>query len=168
MESGNNMDTPPAFSIKAMLQWVGFFAAILATFLLFLLLGDKPFGVQTVSFVGGTVFVFYLVFCDTYWWHGYGLRNKVVQKELPRLLGIHSLFLVLIFSVLTSAISARPHLPSSWLVERSPKDHSFFSLGLIGFGAIILVTEAWICRRILRRAFEADDPLRVPPSQTNA
>jgi hypothetical protein len=152
-----SMDTPPDASLlKMFITWVGIMAALLTLFLLLIFLRDGRFQLQIVSVLADTGFVFFLVFCDSRAWRGYSLRNKRVQQELPRLLGIHCLFLVLLFALLTFALSVRPHLPHSWLVESGPKDVSPFAFGLIWIGVITLMTQAWVLRKILRRASEAE------------
>jgi hypothetical protein len=152
-----SMDTPPDASLlKMFITWVGIVAGVLAIFLLFILLNHRPFEIQVVSLVADTEFVFFLVFCDSRGWRRYSLRNKQVQRELPRLLGIHCLFLVLIFALLTFALSAQSRLPSSWLVESGPRDVSPFAFGLILIGVITVMTQAWILRKILKLALEAE------------
>jgi len=152
------MDTPPNDTIlTSVLTWVGIMAALMATFLLLILLDHRPFEIQIVSLVWDTEFVFFLVFFDSRAWRGYSLRNKRVQQELPRLLGIHCFCLVLIFALLTFALSVEPRLPSSWVTENGPKDMSPFVLVLILIGGITPTIQAWRYRRILRRAVEDEN-----------
>jgi hypothetical protein len=154
-ELNPTMDTPPDASLLMMsLTWVGIMAGMMTTFLLAILMVHRPFGIQVIFLVADTEFVFFLVFCDSRAWRGYSLRNKRVQQELPHLLGIHCLFLVLIFALLTFALSAQSRLPSSWLVESGPKDVSPFAFGLIFIGVITVMTQAWTYRRILSRVLE--------------
>jgi hypothetical protein len=142
--------------VNILLWFGGLMTAFLATVFLMVILMDKPFGVQIVSLVGDTEFVFFLVFCDSKSWRGYSLRNRTVQQQLPHLLRIHSLFLSLIFVVLTIALSARPHLPDVWFVESgSWRRSSPFAFVLIFAGSAAAVTEAWILRRMLSRALES-------------
>ncbi len=156
-------DRPPKASFaESALTWVGIMAAASATSVLLILLGDRPFGIQTVSVIAETEFVILLVFFDTKSWRGYSLRNRTVQQELPHLLRIHGSFLALIFIALTVALSAEPHLPDTWFVESVVWYHNFvrhqaspFALVLILAGSITAVTEASILRRILSRALES-------------
>jgi hypothetical protein len=150
------MDTPPQDSIlPAFLTWVGIMAALLGTFLLVILLNHRPFESQILALVWDTEFVFFLVFFDSRAWRGYSLRNKQVLQELPRLLGIHCFCLVLIFVLLTFALSVEPRLPSSWVTENGPKDTSPFALVLILIGGITPTIQAWRYRKILSGAVEA-------------
>jgi hypothetical protein len=149
------MDTPPNASIlTSFLTFAFIMVAFIATVALLILLGGHPFQAQIVSLVADTEFIFLLVFVDTKSWRGYSLRNKQVQRELPRLLRIHFVFLVLIFVLLTFAFSAQPRLPSSWLVENGPRDGSWFAFGLIALGTVTAVGQATLYRRLLRRALE--------------
>jgi hypothetical protein len=151
------MNTPPSASgVEMLVTWVGLIAGAMTIVLLATIWFPRQFGLQIVSLVADTEFVFFLVFCDSRAWRGYSLRNKRVQQELPRLLGIHCLFLVVVFAVLTFALSARPRLPSSWLAESGPKHDSPLEFGLIVIGAITMMTQAWIYRNILRRAVEIE------------
>jgi hypothetical protein len=158
VKAANVMDTAPSDSIlTSFLTWVGLMAALLATFLLLILLDHRPFEIQIVSLVADTEFVFFLVFFDSRAWRGYSLRNKRVQQELPRLLGIHCFCLVLIFALLTFALSVEPRLPSSWVTKNGPKDTSPFALLLIFIGGVTPTIQAWRYRRILRRAVEDEN-----------
>src|ERR1700722_1288649 len=158
----SQQDSPPKASFaKAALTWLGIMVAASATFLLLILLGDRPFGIQIVSIVADTEFVVLLVFFDTSSWRGYSLHNRTVQQQLPHLLRIHSLFIGFIFGVLTIALSAIPHLPDTWFVENVVWYHNFvrhqaspFAFVLILAGSVAAVFEAWILQRILSRALE--------------
>jgi hypothetical protein len=159
----DQQERPPNASFsKAALTWLGIMVAASATFLLLILLGDRPFGIQIVSTVAETEFVVLLVFFDTRSSRGYSLRNKTVQQQLPHLFRIHSLVLGLIFIVLTLALSSIPHLPDSWFAESVVWQHNFvrhqsspFAFVLVMAGSAAAVTEAWLMRRILSRALES-------------
>jgi hypothetical protein len=152
------MKTPPSASaVEMLVTWVGLVAGAMAIILLATIWLPRQFGLQIVSLVGDTELVFFLVFCDSRAWRGYSLRNKRVQQELPHLLDVHCLFLILVFALLTFALSARSRLPSSWLVESGPKYDSPFALGLIVIGTMTAMTQAWIYRKILRRAVAVEN-----------
>lgn len=152
------MDTPPVgSSTKGFITWIGIVAGALTVILLSIFLGDRRFGIQIVSLVADTGLVFFLVFCDSRAWRGYSLRDKRVQQELPHLLGVHCLFLVLLLALLTFALSAQSRLPASWLVGSGPRDTPPFVLALLLIGSLTVIAQAWILRRILRRALEAEN-----------
>jgi len=160
----NIMDTPPRVSFsKGIREFIGIMIVLFATFTLIIFLPAIPFGTQIVSLVMDTEFVFFLVFCDSHAWHGYRLHNKRVRQEIPHLLRIHVFFLAIIFGLLTFALSIEPRLPSSW-IERGPRHESFFAAGLIGIGAVTAMTQAWILRKILRRAVFESSRRLVPSS----
>jgi amino acid transporter len=75
-----------------------FLVTIVSIFLLYVLLGDKPFGFQIATLIAYSVSVFTFVF---FRWKGlnkaYSLRDKAVRRQIPRLLAIHGAFLVLVF-----------------------------------------------------------------------
>jgi hypothetical protein len=153
------MDTPPAASpLKMFLTWVCIMAGALTIFLL-IFLDHQPFQTQIVALVADTAFVFFLVFCDSRAWRGYSLRNERVQQELPRLFGIHCAFLLLLFVLLTFALTERPRLPSSWLAESGPRDVPPFDFVLIMIGTAFVFTQAWILRKILKRTVEAENTI---------
>ena len=163
----NQMDRPPRASFaQASFTLVGIMVATLATVLLLILLGGKPFGIQIVSVVAETEFVILWVFFDTKSWRGYSLRNPTVRQQLPHLLRVHSLFIGLIFVVLTAALSARPHLPDIWFADNVVWYHNFvrhqsspFVFVLLMAGSAAAGTEAWILRRILARALDSASDL---------
>jgi hypothetical protein len=138
---------------------VGTFAGLLVGFVLvlvlYIVLADEPFGIQVATIVAYTGFVFFSVFCDSRWLKGYSLRQKAVRKEIPLLLAIHAVFLVVVFMVLTIALSLRPSLPASWLAERGKKHDSWFVDLLLLIGAVTITFQVFISRRILSRSVKA-------------
>lgn len=159
------MDTPPKGSnLTTFLTFVGLMIGLMAAFGLLLFLDGRPFQLQVFSTFADTEFVFFFVFCDSRAWHGYSLHNRHVRRELPRLVRIHCLSLVLIFAFLTFALSARPHLPSLWLVGNGPRAVSFFASALMLFGIVTVMAQAMMYRKILRRALEGADAL--PPDKS--
>jgi hypothetical protein len=156
LEAINTMDTPPQVSLaKAAVTLVGVMGVLLGTFLLVILLDGRPFELQTISFIVDTEFVFFFVFCNSHSWRGYSLRNKAVQQQLPHILQIHCLFLVLLIAVETFALSERPHLPHSWLVDPGYRyTTSPFESVLFLIGMAIVLTQVLISRKILSRALE--------------
>jgi hypothetical protein len=128
-----------------------FLVTIVSIFLLYVLLGDKPFGFQIATLIAYSVSVFTFVF---FRWKGlnkaYSLRDKAVRRQIPRLLAIHGAFLVLVFSILALASYLRPGLPSGWLTENT-RYHSWFSSGLIWIFTLVWLAQVYISRGILSR-----------------
>jgi hypothetical protein len=155
--ASDDMNTPPdASGVEMFATWGGLMAGVATILFLAVLLDQKPFETQIIALAADTEYVFFLVFCDSRAWRGYSLRNKTVQQELPRLLGVHCVFVVLIIAALTFALSARSRLPSSWVLESGPKHESPFEFGLIVIGAIAATAQAWVYRRILGRALAVE------------
>jgi hypothetical protein len=137
-------------------EMVGKFALILAvvvvTLTLWIYLGKTPVGFLVATLISYSIWVFCLVFFRWRWLpEAYSLRNKKIQRQIPRLISIHAGFLVLVFAVLSVGFFLRPYLPGDWLAERS-KHHSVCSDGLIVVSTLICVAQVYICRRVLSRA----------------
>jgi len=133
--------------------------------LLYVPLVHKPFATQTITVLEYTVLVFVLVFCDTRGFKGYSLGQKAVRQKMPRLLAIHAVFLVIVFTVVTIAPWLRRSVPDSWLVEGGRRHLSLFDylLALIGTG--IWMIQVWISRKILSRSVEADRAAGLPNTE---
>jgi hypothetical protein len=134
---------------------IAFFGILLEMFvalLSFIFLAGRPFGIQIATLITYTGAVIYLVFCRTrYFDRGYSLREKAVQRQIPRLLSIHSAFLVLIFMIITFAYALRPYLPGYWFTEHG-RNPSLF-VGLLALICLLInMTQILISRRILSRS----------------
>ena len=120
---------------------------------LFIVLSDKRFGIQIATAITYTAAVFWTTFFPGRWSDtGYSLGEKAVREKLPRLLAIHSVFVVLIFSMQTVAFAARPHLPTYWLTEHGPKHDSLYECALLITPLLIGTAQVLIARGILSRS----------------
>ena len=123
---------------------------------IFIVLGERAFGIQIASAIMYTYFAFWYVFFPT---RGlleqYSLHDKTVQRRIPLLLAIHSAFLILIFVGETVWFSMKPHLPSYWFTEHGKRGGPLYVFVLIGSVAVIFFTEVLISRRILGRGLRA-------------
>jgi NADH:ubiquinone oxidoreductase subunit 6 (subunit J) len=132
--------------------------------LLFILLMHEPYGIQTVTLVGYTGLVFLFVFCDTGKRKGYSLFQKAVQQKLPRLLAIHVVLLIVVFTWVTVVPWLRRFVPDSWLVEHVRRGiwnragGNLFEYLAVLIGTAICMIQVWISRKILTRSVEADRP----------
>jgi hypothetical protein len=154
----NTRDMPPQISYaKAARFAVGLLIVLLGTFMFYIyFLDGRPFEIQAISLIADTEFVFLFVFFDTSIGRGYSLRDKAVQRQLPQLLQIHFVSLVLLFALITFALSARPYLPHSWLVDPGYRySASPFVSVLVLIGMAIVITQVLISRKLLRRALES-------------
>lgn len=120
---------------------------------IFIVLGERTFGMQVVTAIMYTYFAFWYVFFPT---RGlleqYSLRNKKVQQRIPLLLAIHCAFLILIFLGETIWFSMKPHLPSYWFTEHGKRGGPLYVLVVIGPVTVVFFTQVLISRRILSRA----------------
>ncbi len=154
LERNENVDGVSRVSIaEAIGKFVFICVGLVVALALYIVLGERPFGIQIATLIAYTGGVFCLVFFRWRWLHeAYSLRKKEVQQQIPRLLAIHAAFLAFLFAVLTFAFFVRPHLPSYWLIERGVKHDSLFSDGLILICSLTGVTQVFISRSILSRS----------------
>ena len=119
---------------------------------IFIVLGDRPFGVQIATAIIYTYFAFWYVFFPT---RGlleqYSLHDETVQRRIPLLLAIHCAFLILIFLGETMWFSMKAHLPSYWFTEHGRPVGPLYVFVVIGSATVVFFTEVLISRRILSR-----------------
>jgi hypothetical protein len=119
---------------------------------IFIVFGERPFGVQIASAIMYTYFAFWYIFFPT---RGlleqYSLHDKTVQRRIPLLLVIHCAFLLSIFLGETIWFSMKPHLPSYWFTEHGNRGGSLYVFVVIGSVTVVFFTEVLISRRILSR-----------------
>jgi len=120
-------------------------------FCLFIILGDRTFGIQIVTAITYTYFAFWYVFFPT---RGllekYSLRNKTVQQQIPSLLAIHIAFLIMIFLGQTIWFAIKPHLSRYWATDRGAGTP--YAWVMIGSSVVFFFTQVLISRRILSRS----------------
>jgi hypothetical protein len=151
------LDEPKKKPPVSIAMSLGIFAAYLVGafggFCLFIVLGERPFGIQIVTAITYTYFAFWYVFFPT---RGllekYSLRNKAVQQQIPPLLAIHCAFLIWIFLSQTMWFAMKPRLPSYWLTEHGKRGVSLYAWVMIGSFVVVFFTQVLISRRILSRS----------------
>ena len=120
---------------------------------IFIVLGERPFGVQIATAIMYTYFAFWYVFFPT---RGlleqFNLRNKNVQRRIPLLLAIHSAFLISIFLGETIWFSMKPHLPGYWFTEYGKRGGPLYVSVVIGSVTVVFFVQVLISRRILSRS----------------
>jgi hypothetical protein len=121
---------------------------------IFIVLGERPFGIQIATAIIYTYFAFWYVFFPT---RGlleqYSLRNKAVQQRIPLLLVIHCAFLISVCLGETIWFSVKPHLPSYWFAEHGKRGAP---LVVIGSVTVVFFAQVLISRRILSRSLRED------------
>jgi hypothetical protein len=138
--------------------WAFFGVLLVALFalLLFILFGDRPFGIQIATLISYTCAISFFVFSRARWLNrGYSPRYKAVRQEIPCLLGIHCVFLALVFVIQTSASAWRSRLPAYWFTAHG-KDPGWFDDVMVLVYTLIGTTQIFISRNILKRALVAE------------
>ena len=134
-----------------------FLCLIVGSLPLFLLLANRPWGLQTASLITYTLFEVFFTFART----GGGISGPnvppfkftcpAVEPQIPRLLWRHLGFLIALFTIQTVMLAVRPHLPAWWNRQDSkgftPFDGVFF---LFCFG--LAWTQVRTNRSLLDRA----------------
>jgi len=120
---------------------------------LFIVLGEKPFGIQIANAIVYTYFAFWYVFFPT---RGlldkYSLRNKTVQQQIPLLLAIHCAFLTSIVLVQTLCFAMESHLPSYESTRRGRRETTLYVWVGICFSVVVFFTQVLVSRKILSRS----------------
>ncbi len=122
-------------------------------FCLFIILSDRPFGIQIATAITYTYFAFWYVFFPT---RGllekYSLRDKTVQQQIPRLFAIHCAFLISIFFGQTIWFAMKPHLSNNWATDRGAGTPYVWVM--IVSSIAFFFTQVLISRRILSRSLD--------------
>lgn len=109
---------------------------------IFIVLEERPFGIQIATAITYTYFAFWYVFFPT---RGlleqYSLRNKTVQRRIPLLLVIHCAFLISIFLGEPILLSVKP--------RSSVKPPSMVAIVSV---IVVFIAQVLISRRILSRS----------------
>jgi len=103
--------------------------------LLFILLMDRPYGLQAASAISYTISVVFLTFARTGTRGGkdlppYMFTCPAVRPQLSHLVRRHLGFLVVLFALQTAALAARPNLPDWWKIKDS-KGGTWFEIALL-------------------------------------
>ena len=151
------LDEPQKKSQVSTAMTLGILAAYLVGafggFCLFIVLGDRHFGIQIATAITYTYFAFWYVFFPT---RGllekYSLRNNTVRHQIPSLLAIHIAFLIMIFLGQTILFAIKPHLSSYWATDRGAGTPYVWVM--IGSSVVFFFTQVLISRRILSRSLD--------------
>lgn len=123
--------------------------------LLFIFLGNRPFGVQIATAITYTYFAFWFVFFPT---RGmlkkYSLRNEKVKKQIPLLMAIHCAFLVLLLIGQIKWFAMKSYLPSYWFTEYGKNRDTLYELVIIGAPVLIFFAQVFISRAILSHSLD--------------
>ena len=133
-----------------------FFCMIVGSLPLFILLMDRPYGLQAASAIVYTIFVVFFTFARTGTRGGkdlppYMFTCPAVQPHLSRLVRRHLGFLVVLFALQTAALAARPNLPAWWIIT-DRKGGSPFELALLFSCLGLGLAQVFTNRSVLKRA----------------
>ena len=132
---------------------VAYLVGAFGSLCLFVVVGQRPLGMQIATAITYTYFAFWYVFFPT---RGllekYSLRNKKVQQQIPRLLAIHCAFLIAMFLGQTIWFAMKPRLTSYWLTEHGKRGAPLYVWVMIGSSVVVFFTQVLISRRILSRS----------------
>lgn len=110
-----------------------FLGWIVGSFALFMVLADKPYGLQEASIVAYTLFELFFTFARTGTRGGHDLPPykftcPAVEGQIPRLLWRHLGFLVALFALQTAMLAVRTHLPDWWNMQDRNGDTPLFAV----------------------------------------
>ncbi len=128
------------------------FCILIGIFLLYVMFGDMPFGIQLVTLISYSVAIFFYVFCNTRFLRGFDFYSEASKRSVSRLLSIHTLFSILIFAIQTLALKFGSTLPSWWVRKSGPKNDSPLEFGLFMLFFVMGTIEVVSFRRILSKA----------------
>jgi hypothetical protein len=132
-------------------KWAIGASGLLIILLLYVLLGEKPYGIQIATLIAYSMAIFFFVFMRSRLGHGFALTSDPVVRSAPRLLLLHLCALTIVFALQTIAFRVGPYLPSWWLHEDA-RHHSPLDLLLLVFFTVFGVAQAVWFRSMLSKA----------------
>lgn len=143
-------------SIYFMLMLLG-----LGSLVAFINLEGEPHGIQIATMLSYSGAVFIWTFFRT---RGVNTRHPLsepyVQEQLPKLLGIHGLFLLTVYGFEAAAFALAPRLSSWWFTASDSKDMPPFHIAIIVFIGALCISQVVLSRRILYRAKQHEELLQ--------
>jgi hypothetical protein len=108
--------TPPTFSASRFILFTAAFLIMLpGSVILFVWLGDRPYGIQFASIIGYTAATILYTFSANKGMQRFLFDCPYVRTQFGRLAVRHMSFLAALFLLQTAAFSIRPHLSPWWL-----------------------------------------------------
>jgi hypothetical protein len=157
LESKSDMWQDPCLtqvlSMSRLGALVALFLTMWSSWVLLILLEDRPYGIQFSTLVGYTAAVAFLTFSHN--WNGnqsFLLSCPVVRGQLARLIRRHLGFTAAIFIAQTTALRLRPSLSASWMITPSSKDASPFAILLGLLCLVFAIVQTLTNRSLLDRA----------------
>lgn len=149
--------TRPSFSLpRFVLFTLIFLIFIPGSAVIFILLADRPYGIQLGSFVCYTAGVILYTFSSNRGMQRYLFRCPFVRHGLPSLALRHMGFLAVLFVLQTGALELRPYMPDFWFVASGRNIPPFTIVLAIVCGALAF-THILTNRSLLDRAHHEND-----------
>jgi len=132
---------------------LAFLIMIPGSAILFIVLCDRPFGIQLASAICYSAAIILYTFSSNRGMQRYLFQCPYVRPELPRLAMRHLGFLVALVVILTAALNLRPHLPHYWLVASgAPRSVPPYITVLFLLCIALAFTQIFTNRSLLNRA----------------
>ena len=152
-------ETPVASPDRFVLFAIAFLTMLPGSLILFLWLGDKPFGTQFASVIGYTAATILYTFSANRGMQRYLFNCPYVRSQFRRLAVRHICFLTALILLQTAILSIRPHLSPWWMTEGfGPRGMPPFILLMGVLCGALLIAEIVTNRSILQRAHPVTDP----------
>ena len=135
---------------------------------LFVVLTDRPYGIQEASAIPYTLFAVFFTFAATRVLRPYRFTCPAVRTQVPRLLWRHLGFLVVLIALQTAALAVRPTLSDWWNTGSGhgrfggPPFENAFIILCVGVGYTQVLTNRFLIERA-HREFH----LKAMPPQSN-
>jgi hypothetical protein len=118
---------------------------------LFLLLIERPYGLQEASAIVYTIFAVFFTFGASRGLRPYMFTCPAIRTQVPRLLRRHIGFLVALLALQTAALAVRPNL-SDWWTTESGRGRTPFDIAFLFLCAGLGFAQVWTNRSLLGRA----------------
>jgi hypothetical protein len=156
LESKSDMWQDPCLtqvlSMSRLAVLVALFLTMCSSWVLLILLEDRPYGIQFSTLVGYTAAIAFYTFSQNRNGNqSFLLSCPVVHGELARLIRRHLGFIAAIFTAQTTALILRPSLPSFWITPSS-KEASPFAILMGLFCLVLAIIQILTNRSLLDRA----------------
>jgi hypothetical protein len=151
---------PPIASPGRFILFTAAFLTMLpGSLILFIWLGDRPYGIQLASIIGYSAATILYTFSANRGMQRYLFECPYVRSQFRRLAVRHIVFLVALFSLETAILSIRLHLSPWWMTEGiGPRGMPPFVFAMFALCGALLFAEIMTTRSLLERAHTAANP----------
>jgi hypothetical protein len=148
---------PPTYSADRFIIFTAAFLTMLpGSLILFIWLGDTPYGIQFASIIGYSAATVLYTFSANRGMQRYLFKCPYVRSQFRRLVVRHIGFLVALFLLQTAILSIRPRLSPWWMTASvGPRGMPPFILVMFTFCGALLLAEIMTNRSLLERTHAA-------------